>query len=277
MRRRNPAWHAPDALLDRFAAIDGSALPAPELWSVEAHLERCPDCRARLAEVVPARSPHIAALVQGVHTELGPRIAALPAPAARPRRRLARRFTGGLLISRLLACVAVLLAATLLDVAADAGDSGAPSWVLLAAPVLPLLGVAASWSRVLDPAYDLVAATPAAGLLMLLRRTVVVLAVIVPAALLAGVVTDAEGVATWLLPCLALTAAALALGSVTSMVRATSAAAAAWAAGVVAPALAMQETPAALEPAWLPVWGALTILAAGAIALRRNAYRRLLG
>ena len=95
--------------------------------------------------------------------------------------------------------------------------------MLLAAPVLPLLGVAASWSRVFDPAYDLVAATPAAGLSLLLRRTAVVLAVIVPAALLAGVVTDADGVATWLLPCLALTAAALALGSVTGLVRATSA------------------------------------------------------
>ncbi|MEA2232404.1 MAG: hypothetical protein QOD83_2220 [Solirubrobacteraceae bacterium] len=277
MSRRNRAWHVPDALLDRFAAIDEPALPAPDLWSVEAHLERCPDCRARLAEVMPARSPHIATLVRGVHTELDARIAAVPAPAARPRRRLARRLTGGLLISRLLACVAVLLAATLLDLAAGAGASGAPSWVLLAAPVLPLLGVAASWSRVFDPAYDLVAATPAAGLSLLLWRTAVVLAVIVPAALLAGVVTDARGMATWLLPCLALTAAALALGSVTGMVRATSAAAGAWAAAVVAPALAMQETPAALEPAWLPVWVTLIILAAGAIMLRRNAYRRLLG
>ena len=186
-------------------------------------------------------------------------------------------MTGGLLISRLLACVTVLLAATLLDLAADSGASGTPSWVVLGAPVLPLLAVAASWSRVFDPAYDLVAATPAAGLSLLLWRTAVVLAVIVPAALLAGIVTDAEGVATWLLPCLALTAAALALGSVTGMVRATSLAAAAWAAGVVAPALALHETPTALEPAWLPVWGTLTILATGTIALRRNAYRRPLG
>ena len=178
-------------------------------------------------------------------------------------------------ISRQLACVAVLLAATLLDLAADAGASGAPSWVLLVAPVLPLVGVAASWSRVFDPAYDLVAATPAAGLPLLLWRTTVVLAVMVPAALIAGVVADTGGVATWLLPCLALTAASLALGSVTGMVRATGVAAGAWAAGVVAPALAIQQTPAALEPAWLPVWGALTILAAGAIALRRKAYRRL--
>jgi hypothetical protein len=61
------------------------------------------------------------------------------------------------------------------------------------------------------------------------------------------------------------------------MVRATSVAAGAWAAAVVAPALAMQETPAALEPAWLPVWVTLIILAAGVIMLRRNAYRRLLG
>ena len=81
MSRRNPAWHVPDALLDRFAAIDGPALPAPDLWSVEAHLERCPDCRARLAEVMPARSPSSPRSSRACARELGPRIAALPAPA----------------------------------------------------------------------------------------------------------------------------------------------------------------------------------------------------
>ena len=148
--------------------------------------------------------------------------------------------------------------------------------MLLAAPVLPLIGVAASWTRALDPAHELVAGTPAAGLQLLLWRTLVVLAVVVPAALVAGAVTDADGLATWLLPCLALTVAALALGSVTGLVRATCAVGVAWAAGVVLPALATQEMPAALEPGWLPAWIALIVVGAGVIALRRRTYRRLM-
>ena len=111
--------------------------------------------------MVAVRSPGVSALVERVEAERD-RIAALPAPASRPRRTLARRLTGGLLISRLVACVAVMLAATLLDLAAGARRT--PSWVLLAAPVLPLVGVAASWTRALDPAHELVAGTPAAGL-----------------------------------------------------------------------------------------------------------------
>ena len=39
---------------------------------------------------------------------------------------------------------------------------------------------------------------------------------------------------------------------------------------MVLPALAAQETPAALEPAWLPAWIALTVVGAGVIALRRR-------
>jgi hypothetical protein len=147
--------------------------------------------------------------------------------------------------------------------------------VLLAAPVLPLIGVAASWTRALDPAHELVAGTPAAGLPLLLWRTLVVLAIVVPVALLAGVVTGADGPAAWLLPCLALTAAALEIGSVVGLVRATCAVGVAWAAGVVLPALATASTPAALEPSWLPVWTALALAAAGVIAQRRHAYRRL--
>jgi len=267
-------WHVPDALLDRFAAVDGAALPAPEQWSVEAHLERCPDCRARLGRAMATRSPELLAVVEDVRAGLDARISALPAPAR--RRWGARRLTGGLLISRLLACVAVLAAATLLDLVAASGGGAAPSWLLLAAPVLPLLGVAASWSRALDPAHELVAATPAAGLALLLRRTLVVIAVVVPAALVAGAVTEADSQAAWLLPCLALTAAALALGSITGIARATALAAGAWVAGVVVPALALQDTPAALEPAWLPVWCALAIVAAGVIALRRETYPRMM-
>jgi Putative zinc-finger len=256
------SWHVPDAQLERFAA--GPGLPTPTQWSIDAHLERCPDCRARLATVVPAE---IGALVDEVQASL----AELPLAPQR-RRRFAPRVTGGLLVSRLAACLALLLAATLLDLAA--ADAASPSWVLLVAPVLPLVGVAASWSRALDPAHDLVAGTPAAGLPLLLRRTLAVLVVVVPAALLAGLVTGEGDRAAWLLPCLGLTAAALALGGVMDLARATWLVAAAWALGVAAPALALDETPALLEPAWAPAWAALAVFAAAAVALRRHAYRR---
>jgi hypothetical protein len=256
------SWHVPDAQLERFAS--DPQLPTPTQWSIDAHLERCAGCRARLARVAP---PEIGVLVGEVHASL-PEL-----PRARPhRRRIAPRVTAGLLLSRLAACLALLLAATLLDLAA--AGTASPSWVLLVAPVLPLAGVAASWSRALDPAHELVAGTPAAGLPLLLKRTLVVLLVVVPGALLAGLLTGEGDRAAWLLPCLGLTAAALALGGVMDLARATCIVAAAWALGVVAPALALDESPALLEPAWLPAWAALSVLAAAAIALRRNAYRR---
>jgi hypothetical protein len=273
---RTDAWHVPDALLDRFAAIGEPSLPASALWSVEAHLERCPDCRARLSRAMAARSPETLALVESAHEELSARIAALPPAAGPSRHRPLQRLTGGVLVSRLAACVAVLLVALLLDLAAGAG-SGAPSWVLLVAPVLPLAGVAAAWSRALDPAHELVAATPARGLRLLLWRTLAVLALVVPVALLADALVGTGDEATWLLPSLALTATGLALGSFVDIGRAASAIAAAWGVGVMAPAIASQEVPAVLEGAWLPVWAALAILAAGVVALRRQAYRRVAG
>jgi hypothetical protein len=264
-------WHVPAPLLERYAAFDG--LPAPDLWSAEAHLERCPECRARLAGLLPSCSPGLLTLVGDVQAELAGRIAAMPVPAPASRWGAARRLAGGLLGSRLVACIAVLLAAAVVDVVAGSpGD--APSWIVLVAPALPLFGVAAGWSRELDPAWDLVATTPAAGLRLLLWRTLAVLAVVVPAALVAGVATGAGGVVTWLLPCFGLTAAALALGGVLPMARATALAGAAWAAGVVAPALAAQATPALLEPGWAPAWATLTIAAAALVALRRTAYLR---
>ena len=170
-----------------------------------------------------------------------------------------------------------MLAATLLDLAAGAGDAGAPSWVLLAAPVLPLLGVAASWSRALDPAHELVAATPAAGLPLLLWRTLVVLAVVVPAALVAGVVTGADGPGD-------LAAALPRADRRGARARQRHGHGARDVRGRRrvggrrrgARRSRRRRCPRRSSRRWLPAWGALTIVAAGVIALRRNAYRRLL-
>lgn len=83
--------------------------------------------------------------------------------------------------------LAMVLAVTLLALLLDLTElgSGRVSLMLLLAPVLPVGGVAASWSRDLDPAYELTASTPRAGLQLVLRRTAAVLAVVIPT-LLAG-------------------------------------------------------------------------------------------
>jgi hypothetical protein len=165
--------------------------------------------------------------------------------------------------------VSVTLLALLLDVV-DTG-TGEVSLVLLLAPVLPVLGVAASWSRGLDPAYELTASVPRAGLYLVLRRTASVLVVVVPALLVGGWVTGVTA-AQWLLPCLAFTSTTLALGGVVGVTRAAVALVAVWAAVVVAPTLAADSLTFALQPDGLPVWGLILALGVGVVFARRNAY-----
>ena len=126
--------------------------------------------------------------------------------------------------------------------------------MLLVAPVAPLLGVAAVWSAGLDPAHELVVASPRAGLYLVLRRTLAVLVVVIPALTVAGWLAGASP-ARWLLPCLAFTAGALALGELIGLRRAAAALALAWTAGVITPSVLTARTPVVLEPASLPVLG----------------------
>lgn len=266
-------WHVPGPVLDRYARE--LPIPASTAWSVEAHLDTCAACRAELAGVVTTRNAAAAALLDRARDGLERALAAEP-PPARPRA-LAGRWRpwlpAGRAASWLLSGVLVLAVAAVLDAVSG---TGAPSLVLLLAPALPVAGVAAGWTRALDPAHELVASTPAAGLALLLRRTLVVLAVVVPCGILAGLLTGADAPAQWLLPCLALTAATLALGSFAGMARAAGIVGALWAAGVAAPTLLDGTSPAALDPAWLPAWGLAAAAAAAVIALRRGEYRRLL-
>jgi hypothetical protein len=137
--------------------------------------------------------------------------------------------------------------------------------------VLPVLGVAASWARGLDPAYELTASVPRAGLQLVLRRTVAVLAVVVPALLVGGWATGVM-VAQWLLPCLAFTSATLALGGVIGVTRAAVSLVVVWAAVIVAPTLADGRTAVALRTDGLPVWGLILALGLGVVIARRGAY-----
>ncbi|MFB8204089.1 zf-HC2 domain-containing protein [Kitasatospora purpeofusca] len=253
------------------AAAPAAALAADELWAVEAHLEACPACRERLSDAVGTGQPAVAALTVAVWSELEPQLAvAAPAPPRRLAVRLSTWTTPAM--TPWLAMVLVVTALALLLDRANAGpDPDRISLLLVLAPVLPVGGVAAAWSRGLDPAYELTAATPRAGLPLLLRRTAAVLAVVLPALLIGGWATGVTA-AQWLLPCLAFTSTTLALGALLGVTRAAVAVAAGWLAVVVAPTVAAGRTAVVLRADGLPVWGAVLALGVAVVVARRGAW-----
>lgn len=247
----------------------GPGLDDATVWSVEAHLEDCPQCRAHLAG---STTGDTRALLDRVAAALDDGLDAEPAPARlrRPWSAVHRRWLAGALLPWLSVTVAVLACALLLAKALPE----LPSLVLLLAPLAPLPGVAAAWSRRADPAWELIAGTPAAGLVMLLRRTAAVLAVLVPALALAGL-SSGVPLALMLLPGLACTAAVLALGGRFGVHRAALAVATVWAAAVVLPSVLSGDLPVVLQPGSVPVW-ALAGAALTALTIARSAdYRRL--
>jgi hypothetical protein len=272
--------HLPEPLLERYVAGAAGTGPQDALWTVEAHLESCPVCRGALADVVDRTSPQLTALLRRVEVGLAAeveRMAPMPSRGHRLIRRTAARWvrswTAPATLPRILMTVLVVAVAVGLDVADAAAGSRFPSLVLLVAPVAPLAGVAAAWSRRLDPAYEVVAASPRAGLDLVLRRTFVVRAVVVPALAVAGAVVGVSP-ARWLLPCLAFTAGALALGEVVGVRLAARVLAVAWAVAVVAPSLWENRAPVVLDPASRPAWLALLVMIAALLVVRRRAYTR---
>jgi anti-sigma factor RsiW len=266
--------HASDRLIAGYVA--GDDLPGDQLWGLEAHLETCAACRARLAAVAPVQPVvdlvwnRLAVEVQ-LSGELfhGPPV---PVPARVRRRRW--RWLDTWVTPAMAPWLAMIVLVTLLAVLFD------QVWptvldvttVQLFAPVLPVLGVAASWARGLDPAYEVVTATPRAGLYLVVRRTVAVLAVVLPVLGVAGWLTGTAP-ALWLLPSLAFTTGTLALGGLVGISRAAYALIAVWAAILVLPTVAGQTF--ALGTGALPVWAGIFALTTVVVALHKGAFTRL--
>lgn len=269
--------HVPTELLARYAAGGTSTRVAHDVWwAVEAHLENCAACRDQLAAAVEQHSPATADLLERVRQDLAEQLPATPRTPVRRRRlaTLTRWWAAPAMLPRLVTTVLVVLAAVALDLADGASNGRFPSLVLLLAPVAPLLGVAAAWSRGLDPAYELVVASPRAGLDLVLRRAAAVLVLVVPVLAAAGWLVGASP-ARWLLPCLAFTTGALALGELIGLHRAATGLALAWVAVVVGPSLVLERTPVLLAAASLPIWAVATVVVASLLILRRRAYTGL--
>ncbi|MFD3954965.1 MULTISPECIES: hypothetical protein [Streptomyces] len=181
----------------------------------------------------------------------------------------------------------VVLGALGLSYGAGLGASVRPL-LLVTAPVLPLAGVALSYGRHADPLYEVVTSTPSGGLRLLLVRAAAVLGVSVPALTLAGAAlppaAGGPGAAAWLLPGLALTLAALALGSFVGSRRGAAAVGGAWALFVVTPATVGGPAGAALMagaapyfsgPAVQSGWAAGALACALLLAARRRSFDHL--
>jgi hypothetical protein len=267
----NASNHVTAAVLERYAT-GGAGIGADSLWAVEAHLELCARCRARLGEAVARRSPQTMSLLARVQASLAAEVARSPRMPARRSPRWVFRWAPPGVWPRLTMTMLVLGAALGLDLVD--GTRVLPSLVLLVAPVAPLLGVAAVWSAGLDAAHEVVVASPRAGLNLVLRRTLAVLVVVIPALTVAGWLVGASPV-RWLLPCLAFTSTALALGELIGLRRAAGALALAWTAGVITPSVLTARIPVLLEPASLPYWSGLITVIAIVLVLRRDAYTGL--
>ncbi|MGW4520038.1 zf-HC2 domain-containing protein [Amycolatopsis sp. NPDC004378] len=262
--------HASDRLIAGYAA--GDDLPGDQLWGLEAHLETCPVCRARLAEVAPVQ-PVVDVVWNRLQAEIELPGEPFHAPGPRPRRhrRLVTWVTPATVPWLAMIGLVTLLAVVLDQVWNSVFDV---TGVQLFAPVLPVFGVAASWARGLDPAYEVVAATPRAGLYLVVRRTVAVLAVVLPVLGVAGWLTGTAP-ALWLLPSLAFTTGTLALGGLIGISRAAYALIALWVAIVVLPTFAVPGQTFALGTGALPVWAGIFALTSVVVVLHKAAFTRL--
>ncbi|WP_433258098.1 zf-HC2 domain-containing protein [Streptosporangium sp. CA-135522] len=200
-------WHIPGDLLARYLT---SGLDPVRAISVDAHLAKCARCRAAVpsdqAWLAESRAA-IADIVDRPKLTLLERVLMRMGMPDHLSRLLAATPT--LSRSWLMAVVSVLSFAV---VATRLWSDHAEGLVLflVIAPVLPLGGIAIAYGRHVDPAYELLTATPMAGPRLLLIRAC---AVLVTAIALTGAATPLiPGMTvTWLLPALSLAAGCLVL------------------------------------------------------------------
>ncbi|SHN44391.1 zf-HC2 domain-containing protein [Cryptosporangium aurantiacum] len=195
------SWHLASSDLAAYAAGE---LTPPALWSVEAHVASCAECRGSLASIV---GPD---LVDAGWERLDASLDA-PRPGVVERTLVALgvpEHTGRLLAatpalrgSWLTAVAVTLLLAALLAHYVE------PVVFLALTPLLPLIGVAVSFGPGIDPTYETTVVAPFSTFRLLLLRCAAVLSVNTVLATAASLSMAEYGIRVvgWFLPSLALT------------------------------------------------------------------------
>lgn len=262
----NPGWHPPPQLLRSYATGRSPAA------SVEAHLVACAACRAAVRPLADTR------LVTETRAQLLAELHAPPRPwIVRLAERCGLRDSEAVLISASNAMSTTWLVSLVLTVGFTllanlfAGDLGVAVFLLLA-PLVPVVGVAVLYQSSQPSLERIGRAAPYASMRLVLVRTLAVLAASLPLCLVAAVVVHHEGAGLvgWLLPSLAFTVLALALGAWIAIELACTVVSLGWA--VIVGVLFLGHSPAAaVEARWQVLY--LLLAVAAAIVLARRVRR----
>lgn len=204
------SWHVEPELLTQYQTGQVDRVTAA---SLESHVTACEQCRG----LVAAEPEWLAQSWVGIAERVEPGrvglIEAVISMVGVPRHvaRLAT-LTPALRVSFVLAVLSALGFA-----AAAAGlrpEAGTYRIFLVAAPPVPVIGVAVAYGRHVDPGYEWALSSPIDTFRLLLLRSATVLAVSTVLGLLVWPAVPAPvGPTTWLLPSLALTLLTLTLAS----------------------------------------------------------------
>ncbi len=261
-------WHIDRALLAAYARGE---VDDADAFSVEAHIVNCGSCQAAAsAAVVPTRMDANWLEIEDV----------LDAPRTGFVEDLLTRLGVPGHVARLLAATpsltlswfgAVAVALAVAVAGAQQGERGLALFLCIAA-LAPVAGVAASFTRGLDPTHELGLAAPLSSVRLLLLRTVAVLAATITLTAIGALALPGLGwtAAAWLLPALGLTLASLALATYVTHTTAFATVSGIWLAAAIAGAVRPGEALAAFDGTVQLVFAVVVAAAGLVLALRHE-------
>lgn len=211
------SWHVPENDLDHYRR--GFAAP-PQGASVETHLTTCPTCQARLCELAHADDQHMDRRLSEVFADI---LDSVDRPKASRLERLLTKIGVSANVARLLAATPAMRSswlaalASVLTFTVFATRSGGLEFgvFLVAAPIIPVLAIGAVFGLSCDAMAEMSAVAPMRGSWLLLLRSSAVMAATMVLCGAAAITLPHHGWenAAWILPGLALSAAAAALST----------------------------------------------------------------